>query len=86
MDVSFANLLASFASAFDQDQHLFTLHFADAALEGLLLSRTLTGAEALSECYRFELTCLSPDASIELKTLMGQVLPSKYLEHTEPVM
>jgi len=72
MDVSVSALLAAFASAFDQDNRLFQLHFADGGLDGQLLPHTLSGEETLSQGYRLELTCLSPDTSIELKQLMGQ--------------
>jgi type VI secretion system secreted protein VgrG len=60
----FTDLLASFASAFNQDQRLFTLHFADGSLDGQLLPHTLSGDEAVSATYRFELTCLSSDTGL----------------------
>ncbi|XLM20418.1 phage late control D family protein, partial [Chromobacterium piscinae] len=30
------------------------------------------GEEGVSQAYRYQLTCLSPDGAIELKTLLGQ--------------
>ena len=72
MDLS--NLLSDFATAFTQDHRLLRLRFG--ASSGLasneLLPERLAGTEQLSACYRYQLTCLSPDASIELKRFMGQ--------------
>jgi type VI secretion system secreted protein VgrG len=74
MDDSVSALLSAFASAFNQDSRLFTLHFADNTLEGQLLPYTLNGEETLSTSYRFDLVCLSSDIFIELKTLVGQAV------------
>ncbi|WP_434630286.1 type VI secretion system Vgr family protein [Chromobacterium sp. CV08] len=71
MDIS--TLLASFASAFTQDHRLLTLAlgYGDIAA-GQLLPQTLDGEEGVSRPYRYTVSCLSPDANIELKTLLGQ--------------
>nr|WP_199066565.1 type VI secretion system Vgr family protein [Chromobacterium sp. ASV5] len=71
MDIS--SLLASFASAFTQDKRLLTLSMGEGAISAnQLLPYTLEGEEGISEAYRYQLTCLSPDGSIELKSLLGQ--------------
>jgi type VI secretion system secreted protein VgrG len=71
---SSAASLASFASVFTQHARLLTLRFPAAA--GIsaqsLLPQRLRGEEHLSRCYRHELECLSADAFIELKDLLGQ--------------
>ncbi|MEO3956267.1 type VI secretion system Vgr family protein [Chromobacterium piscinae] len=65
-------LLASFASAFSQDNRHITLAIAsDAAGPEQLLPQTLDGEEGVSRPYRFQLDCLSPDGQIELKSLLG---------------
>ncbi|MBM3114921.1 type VI secretion system Vgr family protein [Jeongeupia naejangsanensis] len=65
-------MLAAFASAFNQDRRLLSLQLGDDGLFGeRLLPQTLRADEALSKPYRYELECLSPDADIELKTLLG---------------
>ncbi|SCK08459.1 contractile injection system protein, VgrG/Pvc8 family [Vogesella sp. LIG4] len=65
-------LLASFASAFNQDQRLLTQQLGDGKRWGqTLLPLTLNGEEALAGDYRFRVECLSPDDGIELKTLQG---------------
>ncbi len=67
-----SNLLASFASAFTQDQRLLTLHLGDGASDGAqLLPQSVTGDEALSQPYRYQLECLSPDVGLPLKSLLG---------------
>ncbi|MEO9384253.1 type VI secretion system Vgr family protein [Chromobacterium phragmitis] len=71
MDIS--SLLASFASAFTQDKRLLTLSMGEGTISAnQLLPYTLEGEEGISEAYRYQLTCLSPDGSIELKSLLGQ--------------
>ncbi|MDN0083414.1 type VI secretion system Vgr family protein [Crenobacter sp. SG2305] len=71
MDLS--TLLASFAAAFTQDTRLLTLALGDGRRwADALLPQTLTGEEALSDSYRYQLTCLSPDADLALKELLGQ--------------
>jgi type VI secretion system secreted protein VgrG len=69
-----SNLLSDFASAFTQDHRLLRLRFgADSGLANKeLLPERLSGTEQLSACYRYQLSCLSPDAGIELKRYMGQ--------------
>ncbi|MEO4028730.1 type VI secretion system Vgr family protein [Chromobacterium vaccinii] len=70
MDIN--QLLASFASAFSQDNRHITLAIAsDAAGPEQLLPQTLDGEEGVSRPYRFQLDCLSPDGQIELKSLLG---------------
>ncbi|WP_046168902.1 type VI secretion system Vgr family protein, partial [Chromobacterium vaccinii] len=65
-------LLASFASAFSQDNRHITLAIAsDTAGPEQLLPQTLDGEEGVSRSYRFQLDCLSPDGQIELKSLLG---------------
>ncbi len=71
MDVVSA-LLAVFASAFSQENRLFSLHFTDASLDGELLPHTLAGEEHISETYQFHVECLSADVSLSLKMLLGQ--------------
>ncbi|GHD57798.1 type IV secretion protein Rhs [Jeongeupia chitinilytica] len=66
-------LLAAFASAFSQDQRLLTLQLGEGGAFGeQLLPQKLQADEALSRPYRYALECLSPDAELELKTLLGQ--------------
>ncbi|KMN76136.1 type VI secretion system protein, partial [Chromobacterium sp. LK11] len=74
MDLS--TLLASFASAFNQDQRLLTLSLGDGSVAAeQLLPLSLAGEEGVSRPYAYQLTCLSPDGAIELKTLLG--LPAR---------
>ena len=70
----FANLLADFASAFQQDNRILRLRFAanSGIADDALLPESLSGSEQLSQCYRYTLTCLSPDAALELKHFNGQ--------------
>ncbi|MFC3245091.1 type VI secretion system Vgr family protein [Chromobacterium piscinae] len=71
MDLS--TLLSSFASAFNQDQRLLTLELGSGSVAAeQLLPQSLDGEEGVSKAYRYQLTCLSPDGAIELKTLLGQ--------------
>ncbi|WP_189354913.1 type VI secretion system Vgr family protein, partial [Vogesella fluminis] len=66
------DLLASFASAFNQDQRLLTLQLGDGQRWGeALLPLSLSGDEALAGDYRFRVECLSASDSIELKSLLG---------------
>ncbi|WP_375591667.1 type VI secretion system Vgr family protein [Chitiniphilus eburneus] len=65
-------LLAAFASAFTQEQRLITFHLGDGAgFTEQLLPQTVTGEEALSQPYRYQVECLSPDVGLELKSLLG---------------
>ncbi|MBX9349461.1 type VI secretion system tip protein VgrG [Chromobacterium vaccinii] len=67
------SLLSSFASAFNQDQRLLTLVLGSGQIASeQLLPLSLDGEEGVSKAYRYQLTCLSPDGAIELKTLLGQ--------------
>ncbi|WP_083340573.1 type VI secretion system Vgr family protein [Chromobacterium vaccinii] len=67
------SLLSSFASAFNQDQRLLTLELGSGQVAAeQLLPQSLDGEEGVSKAYRYQLTCLSPDGAIELKTLLGQ--------------
>ncbi|MDN0085701.1 contractile injection system protein, VgrG/Pvc8 family, partial [Crenobacter sp. SG2305] len=73
MTADLTTLLASFATAFTQDQRLLTLELGDGhRWADALLPQTLTGEEALSDSYRYQLTCLSPDTDLALKDLLGQ--------------
>jgi type VI secretion system secreted protein VgrG len=64
------------ASAFSQNNRIITLELDSGKIAGeQLIPHTLEGSEALGEPYRFEITCFSPNASIELKTLLG--LPAR---------
>lgn len=69
-----ADSLSAFASAFTQNQRILKLRFSPNAgiPEDTLLPWKLTGSEAINEGYRFELTCLSASAHLELKGLIGQ--------------
>ncbi|SMF12753.1 type VI secretion system Vgr family protein [Pseudogulbenkiania subflava] len=70
MDLS--SLLASFAAAFTQDQRLLTLQLGDGGRWGeTLLPLAVNGDEAVSDSYRYRVECLSPDAGLELKSLLG---------------
>ncbi len=71
MDIM-SNLLAAFASAFNQDNRLFSLHFTASWLDEKLLPHTLSGNEFISSPFLFEIECLCDDAGIELKSLIGQ--------------
>ncbi len=76
-----STLLAAFASAFSQTNRLLTLRFAAGsglADDALLLSH-IEATEGLSRCYQLNLTCLSPDTDIELKSLMGQAVDIEVL-------
>ncbi|MDN0077220.1 type VI secretion system Vgr family protein, partial [Crenobacter sp. SG2303] len=73
MTADLTTLLASFAAAFTQDTRLLTLELGDGhRWADALLPQTLTGEEALSDAYRYQLTCLSPDTDLALKDLLGQ--------------
>ncbi|BAK76211.1 type VI secretion system Vgr family protein [Pseudogulbenkiania sp. NH8B] len=66
------SLLASFAAAFSQEQRLLTLHLGDGQRWGeTLLPLAVHGDEAVSDSYRYRVECLSPDAGLELKSLLG---------------
>ncbi|MBA4709088.1 type VI secretion system Vgr family protein [Aquitalea aquatica] len=70
--MDFSALLASFAAAFSQHQRLLTLQLDGGQIAAeQLLPHTLDGSEGVSEAYRYQLTCLSPDGTIELKSLLG---------------
>ncbi|MBV8648317.1 type VI secretion system Vgr family protein, partial [Paludibacterium sp.] len=71
--MDFADLLAAFASAFQQANRLITLDLGDShQWDGRLLPQTVDGSEAVSACYRYTVDCLSPDASLDLAPLLGQ--------------
>ncbi|RQO65397.1 type VI secretion system tip protein VgrG, partial [Aquitalea sp. FJL05] len=70
--MDFSALLASFAAAFSQHQRLLTLQLDGGQIAAeQLLPHTLDGSEGVSEAYRYQLSCLSPDGNIELKSLLG---------------
>ncbi|NHQ86850.1 type VI secretion system tip protein VgrG [Iodobacter sp. HSC-16F04] len=65
-------LLASFAAAFNQDQRLISLQLGDGAAWGeQLLPQQVSGSEGMNQAYRYQIDCLSPDGSLELKSLQG---------------
>ena len=69
-----ADALSAFASAFMQNDRILKLRFSPGAgiPENTLLPWKLTGSEAINVGYRYELTCLSASAHLELKDLTGQ--------------
>ncbi|WP_332673539.1 type VI secretion system Vgr family protein [Aromatoleum sp.] len=69
-----ADLRTLGAAIFRHDRRLLKLRLAESASldPDLLLPLTIRGEERLSACFRYELDCLSPDASVELKCLFGQ--------------
>ncbi|BBF84548.1 putative Vgr-related protein [Aquitalea magnusonii] len=70
--MDFSSLLASFAAAFSQHQRLLTLQLDGGQIAAeQLLPHTLDGSEGVSQAYRYQLSCLSPDGTIELKSLLG---------------
>ncbi|WP_159880821.1 type VI secretion system Vgr family protein [Aquitalea denitrificans] len=70
--MDFSSLLASFAAAFSQHQRLLTLQLDGGQIAAeQLLPHTLDGSEGVSQAYRYQLSCLSPDGNIELKSLLG---------------
>ncbi|GLS03726.1 type IV secretion protein Rhs [Chitiniphilus shinanonensis] len=70
--MDFAQLLASFASAFTQERRLVTLHLGDGdAWSQQLLPQAVSGEEALSQPYRYVVECVASDAGLELKRLLG---------------
>ena len=65
-------LLRAFTSAFTQHARLLTLAFGGEGWRpDMLLPHELNGQAALSALYRYELDCLSTDAHLELKDLLG---------------
>jgi type VI secretion system secreted protein VgrG len=70
---SLTSMLAAFADAFTQGNRLFTLQIGDGQSFGeRLLPQSVEATESLSACYKYEVTCLSPDAFIPLESLLGQ--------------
>uniref|UniRef100_UPI0025DCB645 type VI secretion system Vgr family protein n=1 Tax=Iodobacter sp. TaxID=1915058 RepID=UPI0025DCB645 len=70
--MNLSDLLASFASAFSQDQRLISLQLGDGAAWGeQLLPQRVTGREGINQAYRYQIDCLSPDGALELKSLLG---------------
>ena len=65
-------LLASFAAAFNQDQRLISLQIGDGGAWGdQLLPQQVTGTEGLNQPFLYDINCLSADAALELKSLLG---------------
>ena len=65
-------LLASFAAAFSQDQRLISLQIGDGGVWGdQLLPQRVTGIEGLNRPFLYSIHCLSSDANLELKSLLG---------------
>lgn len=69
-----ADVLTTLASELSGhfSQHRRMLRLSIPGCETLLLAESLRGEEALDTVFRFRLTALSTDASIPLKTLLGQ--------------
>ena len=69
-------LLAQGHLLFGQGARLLTLRFGPGSglSDGVLLPQRAVGDEALSQSYRLEVHCLSPDIHLELKDLIGQSL------------
>jgi len=65
--------LSAFISAFTQANRLIRLQIGDGkAYDEWLLPQSVEGREALSECYKFEVTCLSRYAFLPLSKLLGE--------------
>ena len=60
--MDYLQLRADYVSAFSQTNRLLRLYLAEN--DGLVLDALLP--EHLSTCYRYTLTCLSPNAGLEL--------------------
>ena len=70
--MDFSSLLAAFANAFTQENRVLELHFGRGGpMEGTLLPHVLEGSHQLSSGYLYTLQCLSADAALALKTLLG---------------
>lgn len=68
----FGEMLGAFATPFTQNARLVKLQlFEDGALTARLPAQEVTGTEFLSGTYRYQVTCHSPQAGIELKRLLG---------------
>ncbi|MDR3413625.1 MAG: type VI secretion system Vgr family protein [Formivibrio sp.] len=68
----FDGLLNAFASAFTQSNRLLTLQIGGDGFEPeALLPHILRGTHSISSLYRYELDCLSSNAYLELKDLLG---------------
>lgn len=65
-----AGALRAFLAQYTQDTRLLRLTTSLGA--DFLLVERITGHEALSETYRFDITALSTDAHIDLRSLLGQ--------------
>lgn len=71
---SLLDQLAAGAAVFGQSARLIRLRFTEGSgFDGdVLIAHRLHGEEALSQGYRYTLDCLSIDAHLELKRLLGQ--------------
>ncbi|MFC7422028.1 type VI secretion system Vgr family protein [Iodobacter arcticus] len=66
------DLLASFAAAFGQSNRLISLQIGDSGVWGdQLLPQRVTGTEGLNRPFLYSIDCLSADAALELKSLLG---------------
>ena len=74
MSSALSDLLASGAAVFGQGSRILKLRFAEGSgiPEDTLLPHRVQGEESLSKNYRYTLDCLSADANLELKELLGQ--------------
>ena len=70
------SLLASFASAFIQDSRILKLRFGPGSgiADGTILPHRLTGSEHLSQCYRYDLDCLTSNGLLDPETVFGQAV------------
>ena len=61
-------------------QHARLLHIETALPESALVVERLSGREAISELFRFEVDCLSGNAHFELKQLLGEEITLRLLQ------
>ncbi|MDR0563583.1 MAG: hypothetical protein LBG78_01425, partial [Azoarcus sp.] len=67
------DMLDAFASAFTQKNRILTFQIGDGEeYADRILAQHAEGREALSESYKYEVTCLSPDAFIPLDSFLGK--------------
>lgn len=62
----------AFTAVYHQSARLITIETA-LGHDALVVER-LSGREAISECFQFEVDCVAPSAQFELKTLIGEPL------------
>ena len=81
-----STLLSAFASAFSQSNRLLKLSFAPGSgiSEDVFLPWQLSGHEAINEGFHYELVCLSANAYLPLKELIGHAIEVSILTDTAP--